>query len=84
MHTVNEKIQLGDGAIPIAAAHVGAGIHSTIGSIELGANARVEGRIHMEKDGSRMSSESAAQVVLAAGTLVTDAQVRSSREPLCE
>jgi DUF4097 and DUF4098 domain-containing protein YvlB len=82
VRAVNGKVRLEDGAdvsgqlrnvngaIRIGAAHVGGGIQTTTGSIELGPDARVEGGITMEKDDSSANSERLPRVVIAAGSVV--------------
>jgi DUF4097 and DUF4098 domain-containing protein YvlB len=82
VRTVNGKVRLEDGAdvsgqlrnvngaIRIGAAHVGGGIQTTTGNIELGPDARVEGGLHMEKDDSSVNSGSPPRVVIVAGSVV--------------
>jgi hypothetical protein len=83
VHTVNGKLRLENGVdvagqlknvnggMRIAAAHVGGGIRSTTGSIELGPNARIEGGIHMEKESGRSESDSVPRVVVGPGSVVS-------------
>jgi DUF4097 and DUF4098 domain-containing protein YvlB len=83
VHTINGKLKLENGVdvagelknvnggMRIAAAHVGGGIRSTTGNIELGPNARIEGGIHMEKESGRSLSDSVPHVVVRAGSVVS-------------
>lgn len=83
VHTVNGKLTLENGAevtgslenvngpIRVSAAHVGGGIDSVTGSMELGPDARIDGGIHVEKDsGVTVGNTTIPRIVVAAGTVV--------------
>jgi hypothetical protein len=85
VHTVNGRLSLADGAevggalgnvsgaIRVAAAHVGGGIDTVSGGIDLGPNARVEGGIHVRKsDGWSLSFGlgDVPRIVIGPGTVV--------------
>lgn len=86
--TVNGGIALDDGAdvlrqlanvngrILLAAAHVGGGIKTDRGDIEIGANSRVEGGIHIEKSksmGITLTRHKVPRVVIGPGAVVEGA-----------
>ena len=82
--TVNGGLSLADGAdvagqlrnvngpIRVGAAHVGAGIDTVSGGIELGPDAQVDGGIHVHKDNSVLSwsSSHVPRVVVGPGSRV--------------
>lgn len=83
VHTVNGGLTLENGAdvrgnlknvngrIRVAAAHVGGGITTVTGSVELGPNARVDGGIHVEKgSGSHESENPPPRIVVGPGSVV--------------
>ena len=85
LHTVNGKlVSLADGsevggalvnvngAIKVAAAHVGSGIDTVSGGIELGPNAHVDGGIHVRKPGGffNFSAEDVPRIVIGPGSVV--------------
>jgi DUF4097 and DUF4098 domain-containing protein YvlB len=83
VHTVNGKLTLENGAdvtgslenvnglIRVGAAHVGGGIDSVTGSMELGPDARIDGGIHIEKEsGVSLGTTAIPRIVVAAGTVV--------------
>jgi len=84
VHTVNGSLTLDNGAdvaghlrnvngqIRVAAAHVGGGIRTARGAIELGPNARIDGGIHVQKDTSVYGSDSGEppRVVVGPGSIV--------------
>ena len=83
VHTVNGQLSLENGAdvrgslrnvngrIRVAAAHVGGGIETVTGSMELGPNARVEGGIHVQKDtGYHGSDHPPPRVVVGPGSVI--------------
>jgi hypothetical protein len=72
---VSGKLSNVNGAIRIAAAHVGGGIETATGTIELGPNAHVEGGIHVGKDNSALQpgSGTRARVVVGPGSVVAGA-----------
>lgn len=60
-----------NGRIRVAAAHVGGGIETVSGSMELGPNARIDGGIHMKKDtGIHESENLPPRVVVEAGSVI--------------
>ena len=82
--TVNGGLSLADGAevggqlgnvngpIRVAAAHVGGGVDTVAGGIELGPDARVDGGIHVHKDNSVLSwdGSNAPRIVVGPGSHV--------------
>lgn len=83
VRTVNGRLNLANGAdvrgnlknvngrIRVAAAHVGGGIESVSGSMELGPNARIDGGIHMKEDtGTHESENQPPRVVVEAGSVI--------------
>jgi len=84
VHTVNGSLTLDTGAdvagdlrnvngqIRVAAAHVGGGIRTARGGIELGPNARIDGGIHVQKDTSIYESDAGEppRVVVGPGSIV--------------
>ncbi len=71
---VTGTVQAVNGAIRIAAAHVGGLIDTATGDIEIGPNAHVDGGIHVEKDTSWFHiwfwSEDTSRVVIGPGSVV--------------
>jgi DUF4097 and DUF4098 domain-containing protein YvlB len=84
VHTVNGEVALANGAdvagplgnvnghIRVAAAHVGGGIDTVSGGIELGPDAHVDGGIHVGKDNSWhvSGSGSVPRVIVGPGSVV--------------
>jgi cytoskeletal protein CcmA (bactofilin family) len=83
VHTVNGRLNVENGAevrgdvrnvngrIRVAAAHLGGGIETVSGSVELGPNARVDGGIHVHKDsGSQFSENPPPRVVVGPGSVI--------------
>ena len=85
-HSVNGKLIVGkggdvtgglknvNGLIRVAEAHVGGGIDTVTGDIELGPNAHVDGGVHVGKDTSNswfnFGSSSTPRVVVGPGSVV--------------
>jgi DUF4097 and DUF4098 domain-containing protein YvlB len=83
VHTVNGRLNLENGVdvrgnlknvngrIRVAAAHVGGGIQTVTGSIDLGPDARVDGGIHVEKDsGTHDSDNQPPRIVVGPGSVI--------------
>jgi hypothetical protein len=84
VETVNGKLILDKGAdvggklgnvngeIRLTEAHVGGGIHTTSGDIEIGANSKVEGGIKVEREGMgfHFGKNSVPRVVIGPGAVV--------------
>jgi hypothetical protein len=85
VQSVNGRLSLADGAdvgaalvnvngtIRVAAAHVGGGIETATGDIELGPNARVEDGIHMHKQSGsfNLGFEHIPRIVIGPGSVVS-------------
>jgi cytoskeletal protein CcmA (bactofilin family) len=69
---VSGRLSTVNGAIQLDAAHVGGGIETTNGDIEIGPNSRVEGGILVEEDHSWFSfgTPKIPRVVIGPGAVV--------------
>jgi DUF4097 and DUF4098 domain-containing protein YvlB len=70
---VGGKIENVNGQIRLVAAHVGGGIFTTNGDVEIGANSRVENGIRVDKPDKswfRMGKEKVPRIVIGPGAVV--------------
>jgi DUF4097 and DUF4098 domain-containing protein YvlB len=69
---VGGRLENVNGTIRLTEAHVGGGIHTTSGDIEIGANSKVEGGIKVEREsmGFHFGKNSVPRVVIGPGAVV--------------
>jgi cytoskeletal protein CcmA (bactofilin family) len=69
---VGGRLENVNGTIRLTEAHVGKGIHTTSGDIEIGANSKVEGGIKVEREGMgfHFGKNSIPRIVIGPGAVV--------------